>query len=119
MAQVDYYKVLGIEKGSSADDIKKAFRKLAVKYHPDRNPDNKAAEDKFKEINEAYAVLSDPDKKQKYEVAMLNRLPPRMKPKILPWCFIRMMPVKMARCCDCASSISLRLRVFRTSSNGG
>ncbi len=67
MAQVDYYKTLGVEKGASADDIKKAFRKLAVKYHPDRNPDNKAAEDKFKEINEAYAVLSDPEKKQQYD----------------------------------------------------
>lgn len=67
MAQVDYYKALGVDKSASADDIKKAFRKLAVKYHPDRNPDNKAAEDKFKEINEAYAVLSDPDKKQKYD----------------------------------------------------
>ncbi len=67
MAQVDYYKALGVEKGASADDIKKAFRKLAVKYHPDRNPDNKGAEDKFKEINEAYAVLSDPEKKQQYD----------------------------------------------------
>lgn len=67
MAQVDYYKALGVEKGASADDIKKAFRKLAVKYHPDRNPDNKSAEDKFKEINEAYAVLSDPEKKQQYD----------------------------------------------------
>lgn len=67
MAQVDYYKALGIEKSASADDIKKAFRKLAVKYHPDRNPDDKAAEDKFKEINEAYAVLSDPEKKQQYD----------------------------------------------------
>ena len=67
MAQADYYKALGIEKGTSAEDIKKAFRKLAVKYHPDRNPDNKAAEDKFKEINEAYAVLSDPEKKQQYD----------------------------------------------------
>jgi DnaJ-class molecular chaperone len=67
MAQVDYYKTLGVEKGASAVDIKKAFRKLAVKYHPDRNPDNKAAEDKFKEINEAYAVLSDPEKKQQYD----------------------------------------------------
>lgn len=67
MSQVDYYKALGVEKGASADEIKKAFRKLAVKYHPDRNPDNKAAEDKFKEINEAYAVLSDPEKKQKYD----------------------------------------------------
>jgi curved DNA-binding protein len=67
MAQADYYKALGVEKGASADDIKKAFRKLAVKYHPDRNPDNKVAEDKFKEINEAYAVLSDPEKKQQYD----------------------------------------------------
>lgn len=67
MAQTDYYKALGVEKGASADDIKKAFRKLAVKYHPDRNPDNKGAEDKFKEINEAYAVLSDPEKKQQYD----------------------------------------------------
>ncbi|HYS43018.1 MAG TPA: DnaJ domain-containing protein, partial [Geobacteraceae bacterium] len=67
MAQVDYYKALGVEKGASADDIKKAFRKLAVKYHPDRNPNDKSAEDKFKEINEAYAVLSDPEKKQKYD----------------------------------------------------
>ncbi len=67
MAQTDYYKALGIEKGASADDIKKAFRKLAVKYHPDRNPDNKAAEDKFKDINEAYAVLSDPKKKEQYD----------------------------------------------------
>ncbi|MDD2366958.1 MAG: DnaJ C-terminal domain-containing protein [Desulfuromonadaceae bacterium] len=67
MAQADYYKALGVEKGASAEDIKKAFRKLAVKYHPDRNPDNKGAEDKFKEINEAYAVLSDPEKKQQYD----------------------------------------------------
>jgi len=63
----DYYKALGVDKNSSADDIKKAFRKLAVKYHPDRNPNDKAAEDKFKEINEAYAVLSDPKKKQEYD----------------------------------------------------
>ncbi|MDD2272270.1 MAG: DnaJ C-terminal domain-containing protein [Desulfuromonadaceae bacterium] len=67
MAQADYYKALGLEKGASPDEIKKAFRKLAVKYHPDRNPDNKDAEDKFKEINEAYAVLSDPEKKQQYD----------------------------------------------------
>ncbi len=67
MAATDYYKTLGLEKGASADDIKKAFRKLAVKYHPDRNPNDKSAEDKFKELNEAYAVLSDPEKKQKYD----------------------------------------------------
>lgn len=67
MAQTDYYKVLGVEKGASAEEIKKAFRKLAVKYHPDRNPGDKAAEDKFKELNEAYAVLSDPQKKEQYD----------------------------------------------------
>lgn len=67
MAQTDYYKVLGLDKKATPDEIKKAFRKLAVKYHPDRNPNDKAAEDKFKEINEAYAVLSDPQKKEQYD----------------------------------------------------
>ena len=56
----DYYAVLGIEKNSTADQIKKAYRKLALKYHPDKNPDDKKAEERFKEISEAYAVLSDP-----------------------------------------------------------
>ncbi|SHK95616.1 curved DNA-binding protein [Chitinophaga jiangningensis] len=63
----DYYKILGVEKSATADQIKKAYRKLAVKYHPDKNPDNKAAEDKFKEINEAYEVLSDEEKRKKYD----------------------------------------------------
>ena len=63
----DYYEVLGIAKGASDDEIKKAYRKLAKKYHPDLNPGDKAAESKFKEVNEAYAVLSDPDKKTKYD----------------------------------------------------
>ena len=63
----DYYEVLGLSKGASADDIKKAYRQMAKKYHPDMNPDNKEAEQKFKEVNEAYAVLSDPDKKSKYD----------------------------------------------------
>ncbi len=63
----DYYEVLGVDKNASAEEIKKAYRKLAMKYHPDRNPDDKEAEQKFKEINEAYAVLSDPDKKAKYD----------------------------------------------------
>lgn len=67
MAKKDYYEVLGISRDASADEIKSAFRKLAKKYHPDLNPDDKEAETKFKEINEAYEVLSDPDKKAKYD----------------------------------------------------
>jgi len=67
MAQTDYYKALELDKNASQDEIKKAFRKLAVKYHPDRNPGDKLAEDKFKEINEAYAVLSDSKKKEEYD----------------------------------------------------
>jgi len=67
MAQTDYYKALGVDKNATPDEIKKAFRKLAVKYHPDRNQGDKASEEKFKEINEAYAVLSDPKKKEEYD----------------------------------------------------
>ncbi len=64
----DYYKTLGLEKSASAEDIKKAYRKLALKHHPDRNPnDKKNAEEKFKKISEAYAVLSDPEKRQQYD----------------------------------------------------
>ena len=63
----DYYEVLGIDKSASQDDIKKAFRKQARLYHPDLHPDDKEAEAKFKEVNEAYEVLSDADKKAKYD----------------------------------------------------
>ena len=63
----DYYEVLGVDKGASDDDIKKAFRQQAKKYHPDLHPGDKEAETKFKEVNEAYSVLSDPDKKAKYD----------------------------------------------------
>ena len=63
----DYYEVLGVQKGASADDIKKAYRKMAMKYHPDRNPGDKEAEAKFKECNEAYEVLSDADKRSRYD----------------------------------------------------
>lgn len=63
----DYYEVLGVQKGASDDELKKAFRKLAKQYHPDLHPDDKECEAKFKEINEAYEVLSDPDKRAKYD----------------------------------------------------
>ncbi len=67
MAGKDYYAVLGVDKKASAEEIKKAFRRLARKYHPDMNPDNAGAEKKFKEINEAYEILSDPQKRQEYD----------------------------------------------------
>ncbi|MCB0645603.1 MAG: molecular chaperone DnaJ [Saprospiraceae bacterium] len=67
MAKRDYYEILEVDKGADADAIKKAYRKVAMKYHPDRNPDDKAAEEKFKEAAEAYEVLSNPDKKARYD----------------------------------------------------
>ncbi len=67
MAKKDYYEVLGVERNASEDEIKKAYRKIAIKYHPDRNPGNKEAEEKFKEAAEAYDVLHDPQKRQKYD----------------------------------------------------
>ena len=63
----DYYKILGVERKASADDIRSAYRKLAMQYHPDKNPGDKKAEDKFKEINEAYQVLSDEQKRARYD----------------------------------------------------
>ena len=66
MAKRDYYEVLGVSKGASADEIKKAYRKKAVQFHPDKNPDDKSAEDNFKEVGEAYEVLSDDQKPVSY-----------------------------------------------------
>lgn len=67
MEYKDYYKILGVNRNASAEEIKQAYRKLAMKYHPDRNPGNKEAEDKFKDINEANEVLSDPKKRTRYD----------------------------------------------------
>ena len=67
MSETDYYKVLGVDKKASDAEIKKAYRKLAMKYHPDRTKGDKAAENKFKEISEAYAVLSDKEKREQYD----------------------------------------------------
>jgi curved DNA-binding protein len=67
MAENDYYKILGVEKNASSADIKKAYRKLAMKYHPDHAKDDKSAEEKFKKISEAYAVLSDDEKRKQYD----------------------------------------------------
>src|SRR6187399_1214658 len=67
MSKRDYYEILGVTKPSSADEIKKAYRKVAMQFHPDRNPGDKVAEEKFKEAAEAYEILSDTDKKAQYD----------------------------------------------------
>jgi len=67
MSRGDYYDVLGVSKGASSEEIKKAYRKLAMQHHPDRNPGNKNAEDKFKEASEAYSVLADTEKRAQYD----------------------------------------------------
>jgi curved DNA-binding protein len=72
MEYKDYYKTLGVTKNASQDEIKKAYRKLAVKYHPDRNKDDQQSEERFKEIGEAYEVLKDPDKRKKYDQLGVN-----------------------------------------------
>ena len=67
MAKRDYYEILGLDKNASKEEIKKAYRKIAIKFHPDKNPDDKEAEEKFKEAAEAYEVLSNDEKRQKYD----------------------------------------------------
>ena len=68
----DYYKILGVERSASEDEIKKAYRKLALKYHPDHNPGDKSAEAKFKDVGEAYEVLGDPQKRKQYDLLGAN-----------------------------------------------
>lgn len=80
-AKCDYYEVLGLKKGASAEDIKKAYKKLAKKYHPDLNPDDKKAEEAFKEINEANEVLSDPEKRARYDEFGFAGVDPNFDPE--------------------------------------
>ena len=72
MSRRDYYEILGVQKGATEDDLKKAYRKLAMKYHPDRNSDDPNASEKFKEASEAYEVLSDTSKRSAYDLSLIH-----------------------------------------------
>ena len=72
MSKKDYYDVLGVSKSANKDELKKAYRKLAMKYHPDRNPDDSQAAEKFKELSEAYEILSDDQKRQTYDLSLIH-----------------------------------------------
>jgi len=73
MSQKDFYEVLGVDRNASAEEIKKAYRKLAVKYHPDKNPGDEQAEERFKEISAAFEILKDEDKRQKYKLIYMTK----------------------------------------------
>ena len=83
MAKRDFYDVLGVGKSASPDELKSAYRKLAVKYHPDKNPGDKVAEDKFKEASEAYGILSDKEKKQNYDNLVMQPLKMEVEDKVV------------------------------------
>ena len=97
----DYYEVLGVDKNATPDDIKKAYRKKAIQYHPDKNPGDKEAEEKFKEAAEAYEVLSDPQKRQRYDQfgfagmggqGGLEKCGKCSSPQLFQWNFTEMRP---------------------------